>query len=96
MGDDERREERADSRPSRRRLREVLLSAFDLDEIEQLCFELREEIGRRRSVDLPLGREVVGGDDKQAIALNLIEYLARRGYLDQLVAAVRRARPGLL
>ncbi len=40
--------------------------------------------------------EIVGGSGKPAQVLNLIQYLDRRGYLDYLVKAVRRARPGII
>ena len=70
-----------------------MLSAFDNDELEALCWDaqgLLEEAG----IDLPVNLEIVGGGSKTAIVMNLIDYFERRGYLDYLVQAVRNERPG--
>jgi hypothetical protein len=39
---------------------------------------------------------VVGGDSLPGQVLSLIQYLDRRGYLDYLIQAVRRARHGVI
>ena len=39
---------------------------------------------------------VVGDDTLPGQVLNLIQYLDRRGYLDYLIKATRRARPGII
>ena len=85
------------SKPStdvdKRALRAMLLSSFNLDELEALCWDaqgLLEEDG----IELSVGREMVGGGSKTAIVMNLIDYFDRRGYLAYLVQAVRDARPG--
>ena len=77
----------------KRALRSLMLSSFNNDELEALCWDaqgLLEEAGITLSVSL----EMVGGGSKTAIVMNLIEYFDRRGYLDYLVQAVRNARPG--
>jgi hypothetical protein len=79
----------------RRALRNLLISAFDIDGLETLCWDaaaLLEEAG----IELrePVSIEMVGGGSKSAIVKNLIDYFEMRGYLDYLVQAVRDARPG--
>ena len=77
----------------KRALRGVMLSSFDLDELEALCWDaagLLEDDG----IDLSVNLDMVGGGSKTAIVMNLIDYFDRRGYLAYLVRAVRSARPG--
>jgi hypothetical protein len=50
------------------------------------------EAGQRVRVTLDL----VGGEQQDAQAQNLIDYLRRRGVLEFLIAAIERVRPGLL
>jgi hypothetical protein len=63
-------------------LRKVMIDKFSKYELEALCF------------DLGIDADNIGGDTKQTFALNLITHTERRGTYDQLVAAVRAARPG--
>lgn len=78
----------------KRALRSVMVSAFNTDELEALCWDaqgLMEEAGLG---DMPVSLEMVGGGSKTAIVMNLIEFFDRRGYLEFLIVAVRNARPG--
>jgi hypothetical protein len=80
----------------KRALRSVMLSAFNTDELEALCWDaqgLMEEAGLG---DVMVSLEMVGGGSKMAIVMNLIEYFDRRGHMEYLVQAVRNARPGLI
>lgn len=79
----------------RRALREALVAAFDIEELEVLCADVRQDLADE-GIDLRLDLELVGGTGKRAKVLNLVGYLERRGYLAYLVAAVRRARPGIV
>ena len=80
----------------KRALRSVMISAFNTDELEALCWDaqgLMEEAGLG---DVMVSLEMVGGGSKMAIVMNLIEHFDRRGQLEYLVQAVLNARPGLL
>jgi len=80
----------------KRALRSAMISAFNTDELEALCWDaqgLMEEAGLG---DVMVSLEMVGGGSKMAIVMNLIEYFDRRGQLEYLVQAVRNARPGLI
>jgi hypothetical protein len=74
-------------------LREVMVTAFDLEELEELCFEIHEALARD-GIELTLSLEIVGGQGKRGQVLNLIQYLDRRGYYQYLISAVRKARQG--
>lgn len=79
----------------RRALRDLMISAFDLTGLEELCWDaaaLLEEAGIK--LGEPVGVQMVGGGSKRAIVMNLIDFFEMRGYLDYLVRAVRNARPG--
>jgi hypothetical protein len=79
----------------KRALRGVMLSAFDMDELEALCWDAQGLL-QDEGIDLAVSLEMVGGGSKMAIVMNLIEYFDRRGHLEHLVQAVRNARPGLI
>jgi hypothetical protein len=64
-------------------------------ELDLLCADIEQELVANR-VALQVNLELVGGSGKPGKMLNLIGYLDRRGYLVYLVAAVRRARPGVI
>jgi hypothetical protein len=79
----------------RRTLREAMIQAFSIEELQVLCSDIQDDLA---SVDisLPVSLEMVGGSSKSAQVLNLIQYLDRRGYLSYLVKAVRATRPGII
>jgi hypothetical protein len=79
----------------KRALRGVMLSAFDTDELEALCWDAQGLL-QDEGIDLAVNLEIVGGGSKMAIVMNLIEYFDRRGHLEHLVQAVRNARPGMI
>ena len=79
----------------KRALRGLMIRSFNMDELQALCWDaegLLEEGGIEESVSL----EIVGGGNKMAIVMNLIDYFDRRGHLDYLVRAVRNERPGTI
>jgi hypothetical protein len=79
----------------RRALRDLMISAFNIEGLEALCWDaaaLLEEAGIK--LKEPISLEMVGGGSKTAIVMNLIDYFETRGYLDYLVQGVRNARPG--
>jgi len=78
----------------KRALREVMISAFNNDELEALCWDAQGLLEEAGIEDVPVSLEMVGGGSKTAAVMNLIEYLDRRGHLGYLVQAVRNARPG--
>jgi len=80
---------------SRRELRTAIDRAFDASELAVLCADVQDALAAR-GIDLPVSVADVGGATKPVQVLNLITYLDRRGYLAELIAAVRAARPGLL
>ena len=77
----------------KRALRSVMISSFNQDELQALCWDVEGALGEA-GIDLSVGLEMVGGGSKTAIVMNLIDYFDRRGYLEYLVEAVRSARPG--
>lgn len=77
------------------RLREKLITAFDLEELDLLCADIEQAL-RADGIDLLVNLELVGGRGKAAKVLNLLMYLERRDYLSYLVRALQQARPGLL
>jgi Effector-associated domain 7 len=74
-------------------LRDAVVQAFDLEELAGLCFDITQRM-QSAGIDLSVDLDLIGGATKTIKVQNLILYLDRRGYLDYLVAAVRRARPG--
>lgn len=68
----------------RRRLVGALERGFSLDELQQLC------------VALAVNYENIPGQTLSGKAVGLVDYLTRRDRLDELEAAVRQERPGLL
>lgn len=67
--------------PNQRVLRQTITQAFSLGELEILCF------------DMDIDYEVIGGGNKGAVALRLIEYCERRGQLSELIRTCRELRP---
>jgi Effector-associated domain 7 len=78
----------------RRRLRDVLMNAFSLDDLVSLCLDIQEAL-RNDDIDLSVNLDLFG-DSKLNKVLGLIEYLDRRNYLVYLVKVVRELRPGRL
>jgi nucleoside phosphorylase len=81
-----------DNRVLIRQLRSILVQRFSMAELDILCSDISAEFensGINERVDL----ELVGGNGKEQVALRLIQYVDRRGYLDYLVREVRKARP---
>ncbi len=79
----------------KRALREAMVQAFNFEELGILCADVQQDLandGLQVAVDL----EMVGGSTKSGKALELINYLDRRGYLSYLVRAVRLHRPGVI
>jgi len=64
-------------------LRVALTDYFDLEELRTLCFKLRVDYDRLR------------GEGKEGKARELVTHMARRKRIDDLVTALRKARPGL-
>lgn len=75
-------------------LRRVLIDFFNLDELKLLCADV-EQVLRNDGINLRINLDIVGGDGQEIRCHNLITYLDRRGYLQYLVRAVCRARPGM-
>lgn len=76
-------------------LRRQMLKAFDKERLEILCADINTRLERSGS-SVRVNPEIVGGHSLEAIILNLIEYLDRRGLLLVLLDAVRGAQPGLI
>jgi hypothetical protein len=68
--------------PDPRALRNALTGHFDLNELRLL------------SADLGVDFDNLGGSTKQIKALELVQYLQRRGRLAELAAKIRQERPG--
>lgn len=65
------------------RLRDLLLQAFNLDELKDLCFEL------------DIDYDDLSGENRSAKARELVARCRRTGRLEDLLAAAERARPKL-
>ncbi|MFN8484766.1 MAG: CHAT domain-containing protein [Anaerolineae bacterium] len=64
-------------------LRQAMSDRMSLDEIESLCF------------DLGIDADNLGGDNKSAKIRELIQYMQRRGRLDDLTAQLAKVRPDI-
>jgi len=69
----------------------VLVETYALGDLEVLCFEVEEDL-RRDGLEAQVSLDVVGGDSIRVIALRLINYLDKRGYLRYLVNRVLHGR----
>ena len=76
-------------------LRNRMLKAFDAERLELLCVDINTRLERAGS-DIRVSPAVVGGRGLETIIANLIDYLDRRGMLNHLLDAVRKAQPGLV
>jgi hypothetical protein len=86
----------AQSRTDKLALRTALVNYFSREELDALCFDLQEELRVKGLNEGPINLEVVGGNSKTAMVLNLIQYLERRNLLPHLVELVRSSRPGVI
>ena len=76
---------------SNRSLRLALMKAFDESDLKTLCADIKEDL-KRDEVEMEIDLEIVGGTNKEAKIVNLIEYLERRDSLVYLINAARRSR----
>ncbi len=80
---------------NKRDLRNAIVNNFNLEELEELCANIEQDLADN-GVSLQVNLDMVGGTSKAGKVLNLIEYLDHRGYLAHLVKAVRVTRPGII
>jgi hypothetical protein len=80
---------------NKRGLRQAISQAFSLEELEVLCADVQQSLADS-GVQLPVSLEMVGGTEKSARIMKLIEYLDRRGHLESLISVIRRERPDIL
>jgi hypothetical protein len=80
---------------SLKQLREVIVANFSESDLQVLCADIQDAL-MLAGTPLLLNLDIVGGTDKRAKVLNLVEYLKNRQLLPYLVDAGRDARPGLL
>lgn len=76
-------------------LREKIVQAFSLAELELLCGDIEDALARD-SIQLPVNLDIIGGHGKESVVLNLINFFQRRGYLFYLIEEVKKQRPGLI
>jgi hypothetical protein len=80
----------------KRALRNAMIQAFSLEDLKVLCSDIEQDLASD-GITLQVNLDIVGKDSgKSAKVLDLIEYLERRRYLNYLVVAVRKARPGII
>jgi hypothetical protein len=76
-------------------LRRRMLKSFDRERLEILCADINARLERDGN-EVRVSPEIVGGRSLEAIILNLIDYLDRRGLLTSLLDVVRKTQPGLI
>jgi len=64
-------------------LREQLMASFNVDELEEVCFDLRCDY------------EVLPGEDKSRKVIELIKFVARNGCVTELIDRCSQERPGV-
>lgn len=64
-------------------LREQIISAFNDNELQDICFEMRVDY------------EIVDGTNKSAKARELITFLSRRGRIPELILICQKQRPSM-
>jgi hypothetical protein len=64
-------------------LRKKIMKAFDLRELDELCFELG------------INFEIISGTTINEKSLHLVRYLDRRGCINALIIKCREFRPGI-
>ena len=72
--------------PSNEILRQLLLDAFDKDELIELCFDRFPEVFENRKEGWTLGQ----------LVLELVWYCTRQNRIGELLRAVKELRPCLL
>ncbi len=83
---------------TKKQLREVMTSAFTIDELGILCDNVTHLLAED-GIQLLVSLDRVGGSRGvgiEIVALNIIEYLDRRKYLHYLTQAVKAERPNLV
>jgi metacaspase-1 len=88
------------SRPgsiNKKKLRELLSTAFTTDELEILCANITQYLSDD-GILLPVNLDRVGsrGLGIEIIAHKLIEYLDQRGFLTYLIRVIKEERPSLI
>lgn len=79
---------------SPKNLRDILTKKFTLEELRELCVELRDDPELQATTIAELDYEdLPGGDQKSAKARELVEFFRRRSMLDKLGEFVRKHRP---
>jgi hypothetical protein len=76
-------------------LRQAIIRSFGSTDLDLLCADVEQDLAND-GIELQVNTAVVGGDSLPGQVLSLIQYLDRRGYLDYLIQAVRRARHGVI
>jgi len=84
-----------DTAIDKRALREALIQHFSLEDLDILLADVAQDLAQKK-ITLQLNLETAGGQSKAGKVHNLIEHLDQRRLLSYLVAAARRARPGLI
>lgn len=79
----------------KRDLRDILLRAFNLEDLASLCINI-EDAFARHEIGYQVNLEMVGGQGKEGVVVQLIDYLDRRNTLDFLINAIEDMRPGLI
>lgn len=75
-------------------LRNAIVRAFTLEELELLCVDIRQVL-RGYGVDEPLNLDMLPGAPLPVKAQSLIDYCERRGWLRYLIDEIARTRPNL-
>jgi hypothetical protein len=76
-------------------LRKLLERNFSIDELTLLCADITDAF-TRDNIQEKIDLQIIGGSTLPMYALNLVQYLDHRGYLNYLGEAIRVARPNLL
>jgi hypothetical protein len=84
------------ARVDRRKLRERMVQAFSETDLAELCVNVQEALEQAGKRGVTVDLEIVGGANKTAKVMNLIDYLNKRGLLQYLVDGALELRPELL
>ena len=85
----------AQTPPTPIQLRTFMSEAFSKEELAALCFDLTATL-QTREIQTRIDLSIVGGATLPSMILNLIQYVTRRGWYDDLVRQVRIARPNAI
>ncbi len=81
---------------NKRELREAMNRTFDDEALNLLCADIEEDLVSD-GIAIQVNQEMIGKPaGREGKILQLIDYLDRQSYLDYLIAAVRRLRPGII